>query len=72
MITNTFRSMYCISQATASLLCAEANMLYLETPAGVGFSYSNDTSYYLGANDAKTGQISVARCKLHVKLSAIL
>jgi len=34
----------------------EANMLYLETPAGVGFSYSNDTSYYLGANDAKTAE----------------
>jgi len=34
----------------------EANMLYLETPAGVGFSYSNDTTYYLGANDAKTAE----------------
>jgi serine carboxypeptidase-like clade 2 len=32
----------------------EANMLYLESPAGVGFSYSNDSSYYIGANDTKT------------------
>jgi len=55
LITNMLRSLYCISQANASLLCAEANMLFLETPAGVGFSYSNDSSYYLGANDAKTG-----------------
>jgi serine carboxypeptidase-like clade 2 len=31
-------------------------MFYLETPTGVGFSYSNDTSYYLGANDAKTAE----------------
>ncbi|KAJ0791776.1 putative carboxypeptidase D [Helianthus annuus] len=32
----------------------EANMLYLETPAGVGFSYSLDKSYYTSANDVHT------------------
>ena len=33
----------------------EANMLYLETPAGVGFSYSIDTTGYDAVNDAITG-----------------
>ncbi|KAG0459598.1 hypothetical protein HPP92_022726 [Vanilla planifolia] len=32
----------------------EANMLYLETPAGVGFSYSVDTSFYESVDDRKT------------------
>ncbi|KAK8913841.1 Serine carboxypeptidase-like 45 [Platanthera zijinensis] len=32
----------------------EANILYLETPAGVGFSYSLDTSFYERANDKLT------------------
>ncbi|XP_076891411.1 serine carboxypeptidase-like 45, partial [Bidens hawaiensis] len=32
----------------------EANMLYLETPVGVGFSYSLDKSFYTSANDALT------------------
>ena len=36
-------------------LCVEANMLYLESPAGVGFLYSKDSSDYVGANDTKTG-----------------
>ncbi|RWW26797.1 hypothetical protein GW17_00008802, partial [Ensete ventricosum] len=34
---------------------AEANMLYLETPAGVGFSFSSDSSDYEGVNDQITG-----------------
>ncbi|KAJ4971575.1 hypothetical protein NE237_004674 [Protea cynaroides] len=34
----------------------EANMLYLETPAGVGFSYSIDTSYYEGVDDEMTAR----------------
>uniref|UniRef100_A0A1D1XHM0 Carboxypeptidase n=1 Tax=Anthurium amnicola TaxID=1678845 RepID=A0A1D1XHM0_9ARAE len=32
----------------------EANMLYLETPAGVGFSYSVDDSYYGAVDDKMT------------------
>ncbi|XP_043693650.1 serine carboxypeptidase-like 45 isoform X2 [Telopea speciosissima] len=34
----------------------EANMLYLETPAGVGFSYSINTSYYEGVGDEMTAR----------------
>ncbi|OVA17382.1 Peptidase S10 [Macleaya cordata] len=33
----------------------EANMLYLETPVGVGFSYSNDTNNYVTVDDKITG-----------------
>ncbi|XP_057485568.1 serine carboxypeptidase-like 45 isoform X2 [Actinidia eriantha] len=33
----------------------EANMLYLETPSGVGFSYSSDSSSYVTVNDKITG-----------------
>ncbi|XP_059642542.1 serine carboxypeptidase-like 45 [Cornus florida] len=34
----------------------EANMLYLETPIGVGFSYSSDTSNYIAVNDEITAR----------------
>ncbi|MCL7048483.1 hypothetical protein MKW94_018237 [Papaver nudicaule] len=34
----------------------EANMLYLETPVGVGFSYSNDTNNYVSADDKITAR----------------
>ncbi|CAL9100371.1 unnamed protein product [Musa textilis] len=34
----------------------EANMLYLETPAGVGFSFSSDSSDYEGVNDQITAR----------------
>lgn len=35
---------------------AEANMLFVEAPAGVGFSYSKNTSDYEGMNDERTGK----------------
>ncbi|CAK7340262.1 unnamed protein product [Dovyalis caffra] len=34
----------------------EANMLYLESPAGVGFSYSANESFYTSVNDEITAQ----------------
>ncbi|KAM0935995.1 putative carboxypeptidase D [Dioscorea sansibarensis] len=34
----------------------KANMLYLETPAGVGFSFATDSSYYSGVSDKMTAR----------------
>lgn len=33
----------------------ESNMLYVETPIGVGFSYSNTSLDYVNWNDSRTG-----------------
>ena len=42
-------------------------MLYLETPAGVGFSYSIDTDGYDAVNDAITGRSVKCTYKSYLK-----
>jgi hypothetical protein len=39
----------------ADFFFPEANVIYLETPAGVGYSYSADAAYYQGVDDKMTG-----------------
>jgi hypothetical protein len=43
---------------------AEANVIYLETPAGVGYSYSADAAYYQGVDDKMTGTCS--ECSIYM------
>ncbi|KAK7840485.1 serine carboxypeptidase-like 45 [Quercus suber] len=55
----------------------EANMLYLETPIGVGFSYATDTASYEAVNDRITGMIhqfdsSIFTVKLSFNLLSFL
>lgn len=46
-------------------------MLYLETPAGVGFSYSSDSSYYTRVDDKMTGMNSLLFFKKNKKFMGI-
>lgn len=43
----------------------EANMLYLESPAGVGFSYSANTSFYAFVDDYITGSFCIIFFRNH-------
>jgi len=47
---------------------AEANMLYLESPVGVGFSYSTNKSFYDTLDDEKTGSSLANILKLEKKI----
>jgi hypothetical protein len=51
---------------------SEANMLYLESPAGVGFSYSTDPSFYGGVGDSRTGEFYICICQIMAQFCAEL
>lgn len=44
-----------------SLSTVASNLLFVESPAGVGWSYSNTSSDYT-TGDAKTGKTNKQRC----------
>ncbi|KAK8693028.1 hypothetical protein V6N13_070627 [Hibiscus sabdariffa] len=47
----------------------EANMLYLETPIGVGFSYATNSSSYVAVDDETTGHYIPQLAKLMVEFN---
>ncbi|XP_057995632.1 serine carboxypeptidase-like 45 isoform X2 [Hevea brasiliensis] len=47
----------------------EANMLYLETPVGVGFSYATNSSSYVAVDDEATGHYIPQLAKLMIEIN---